>query len=65
MYGLGVPSKSYNILSAQKPILFIGNKKSEIALMIEENNIGWTIDNNDVNQIPTVLNQIYEKIFTQ
>lgn len=61
MYGLGVPSKSYNILSAQKPILFIGNIKSEIALMIEENNIGWTIDNNDVDQIPTVLNQIYEK----
>ena len=35
MYGLGVPSKSYNILAAGKPFMFIGNPKSEIALMIK------------------------------
>lgn len=27
MYGLGVPSKTYNILAAGKPILFIGDLK--------------------------------------
>jgi len=41
MYGLGVPSKSYNILAAGKPILFIGDKNSEIALLIEENRLGF------------------------
>jgi hypothetical protein len=44
MYGLGVPSKTYNILSSGKPILFIGNPESEISLLINEYNIGWSLD---------------------
>lgn len=60
MFGLGVPSKSYNILSCEKPILFIGNLESEIALMIKENKIGWAIENNDAFKIPTILDEIYE-----
>ena len=47
MFGLGVPSKSYNILAAGKPILYLGNKKSEIALMINEHEIGWQFEMND------------------
>lgn len=47
MTGLGVPSKSYNILSAGKPILFIGNKDGEIPLMINENGIGWCFDQSE------------------
>lgn len=41
MYGLGVPSKAYNIMAAGKPILFIGNKNSEIAQMIYQYEIGF------------------------
>ena len=44
MLGLGVPSKSYNIIAAGKPILFLGNKNSEISLMVNENNIGWQFE---------------------
>ena len=47
MYGLGVPSKTYNILAAGKPILFIGDVRSEIALLIKENNIGYVFDKHD------------------
>lgn len=69
MYGLGVPSKSYNILAAGKPIMFIGNPKSEIALMIKSSNAGWVIDNNEITKIPTLLNEIYDqkclKIYSQ
>lgn len=36
MYGLGVPSKSYNILAAGKPILYIGEKNTEIWRVIKE-----------------------------
>lgn len=60
MFGLGVPSKSYNILSCEKPIFFIGDLESEIALMIKENKIGWAIENNDAFKIPTILNNIFE-----
>lgn len=41
LYGVGVPSKSYNILAVEKPILFLGNIKTEIPMFIQENNIGW------------------------
>lgn len=41
MYGLGVPSKSYNIWAAGKPVLFLGDKNSEIARNIAEHDSGW------------------------
>lgn len=41
MRGLGVPSKTYNILAAGKPIIYIGDADSEIAILIDEYNIGW------------------------
>lgn len=41
MYGLGVPSKTYNILASGRPILFFGPKNSEIDLLIRENDIGY------------------------
>lgn len=47
MYGLGVPSKAYNILSAGKAILFIGDLQSEIAVMVKEHGIGYCFDAKD------------------
>jgi len=44
MKGLGVPSKSYNILAAGKPILFFGDENSEISLLINENKVGWSFN---------------------
>lgn len=47
MYGLGVPSKTYNILAAGKPILYIGEKGTEIWCMIEENGNGVCFEPQD------------------
>lgn len=41
MYGLGVPSKTYNILASARPILFFGPKNSEIDLLVREKRIGY------------------------
>lgn len=41
MYGLGVPSKTYNILASGRPILYFGPKGSEIDLLVEEEKIGY------------------------
>jgi glycosyltransferase involved in cell wall biosynthesis len=59
MMGLGVPSKSYNIMAAGKPILYIGDKDSEISLMIEEEGIGWTFQafGSDLKRFLKELNQ--------
>ncbi|WP_300672950.1 glycosyltransferase family 4 protein [Soonwooa sp.] len=45
MFGLGVPSKSYNIMAAGKPILYIGDKDGEIDHVVNENNIGYSFEN--------------------
>lgn len=41
MYGLGVPSKTYNILASGRPILFMGPINSEIDLLVREKKIGY------------------------
>lgn len=61
MLGLGVPSKTYNILSAGKPILYIGEKTSEIGLLIEENNIGKICQSGSIDSIVEGINWFLSK----
>ena len=65
MYGLGVPSKSYNIMAAGKPILFIGNPKSEIARTIQEKDLGYVFDNNDEDGLKSWLSQLSQNKATE
>lgn len=41
MYGLGVPSKTYNILASGRPVMFFGPVNSEIDLLVREKKIGY------------------------
>ena len=43
MYGLGVPSKSYFLMAAGKPLLLIADRESEIGRVIQEEDIGWIV----------------------
>ena len=47
MTGLGVPSKTYNILAAGKPVIAVVDPSSEIGLLIKEENIGWVVASAD------------------
>ena len=58
MYGLGVPSKTYNILAAGKPILYIGEKNTEIWRTVEENQIGFCFEPDDNNGIISFLHSL-------
>lgn len=51
MLGLGVPSKTYNILSVGKPILYIGDEASEVALLVKEQRIGFICKSGDADSI--------------
>lgn len=51
MYGRGVPSKTYNILGAGKPVLYIGPAKTEIGMMVEEEGVGFSFTNEEKNRI--------------
>jgi glycosyltransferase involved in cell wall biosynthesis len=58
MYGLGVPSKTYNILAAGKPILFLGPKDSEIYQLINENDIGWAFDWSELSKLSLFIKSL-------
>lgn len=58
MYGLGVPSKTYYNMAVSKPLFFIGHENSEIARMINENNIGWVCRANDIKKLALTFDTI-------
>lgn len=58
MYGLGVPSKTYNILAAGKPILFIGDLNSEIGLLIKDYDIGYRFSPDDWKGIINFMSEL-------
>ena len=59
MYGVSVPSRIYNILAAGKPFLAVTDPGSELALLIEEEQIGWTVPPRDLNQFVQRLREAY------
>jgi len=53
--GSAVPSKTYGIMAAGRPILFIGPKDSTPARIIEQYNCGWQIECGDVQGLLELL----------
>ena len=58
MFGLGVPSKTYNIMAAGKAVLFIGEPKSEIGLLVKEKQIGHVFEPSDRKGIMQFLSEL-------
>ncbi|ALH82289.1 glycosyltransferase family 4 protein [Sphingopyxis macrogoltabida] len=58
MFGLGVPSKAYFSLAADRPLLAIMDEGSEIALMVQEHRLGWTCIANDPDGIAATIDAI-------
>lgn len=44
MRGVSMPSRTYNILAAGKPMLALTDDESELAFVIEDDNVGWHIE---------------------
>ena len=55
MWGLGVPSKAYNIMAAGKPIIAVVDSSSEMGLLIEEEGIGWVVPPADPSSLAKVI----------
>jgi glycosyltransferase involved in cell wall biosynthesis len=49
MAGLSVPSKLYGIMAAGRPVIFIGPKESESAMVIRKAECGHVINPGDVD----------------
>ena len=57
MLGLGVPSKPYYSMAADKPIFAIMDKGSETYQMVEESEIGWVVEPYDIQKIANKLDE--------
>jgi colanic acid biosynthesis glycosyl transferase WcaI len=60
MWGVSMPSRTYNILAAGKPILALTEKNSEIAKVVDEDKVGWTVLPNEPDMLLKTIFEIYE-----
>ena len=60
MEGLGVPSKSYFAMAADRPILAVMDPKAEISMMVNEHKIGWTCEPSNSVALASTIDMICE-----
>lgn len=53
--GLSVPSKTYGILAAGRPIIFVGDINSSAARLVRENNCGTVVASGDSSSLVHVI----------
>ena len=53
--GVGVPSRLYNHMAAGKAVIGLVDARSETALVIEEERMGWVVPPGDVDELAAVL----------
>ena len=58
MKGLGVPSKTYNIMASGKALLYIGDKNSEVDEYINKYACGWSFCNNEQRELIIFLRSL-------
>ena len=62
MLGLGVPSKAYFSMAADKPLLAIMDEYSEVACMLKKHQIGWVVPPENPELLAKTILEIIEKI---
>lgn len=60
MFGVAMPSRTYNFLAAGKPILALTEPNSEIERIINESGVGWSVPTGDSEKLFEKIIEIYE-----
>lgn len=58
MWGVSMPSRTYNILAAGKPMLALTDDLSELAIVIDEDKVGWHVPPGDVVAFNVAIEEI-------
>jgi glycosyltransferase involved in cell wall biosynthesis len=58
MLGLGVPSKAYFSMAADRPLMAVMESDAEIALMVKEHNIGWVCEPGNPALLAALIDEI-------
>jgi glycosyltransferase involved in cell wall biosynthesis len=53
--GLSVPSKTYGILAAGRPLLFVGDARSDVARLVSENGCGAVVETGDAEGLARAI----------
>lgn len=61
MWGVSMPSRTYNILAAGKPMLALTEEGSELALVIADDSVGWTVPPGRPEALCSAIKEIYER----
>ncbi len=61
MWGVSMPSRTYNILAAGKPILALTERDSELARVVEEDAVGWVVPPNEEEILLETILRIYDE----
>jgi len=56
-----MPSRTYNIMAAGKPILALTDEGSELARVIDEEGIGWHLEPGDAVALEAAILTVYEE----
>lgn len=65
MLGLGVPSKAYFSMAADKPILSVMEEQAEVSNMVREHGIGWVCPPGRPKELAMLFDEIYSTHDTQ
>lgn len=60
MFGVAMPSRTYNILAAGKPVLALTEEGTELAKIIDEDAVGWYVPPRQPEQLLEMIYRIYE-----
>lgn len=55
MRGIAMPSRTYNFLAAGKPVLALCDKGSELARVIDEEQVGWHVEPGDSERLAKLI----------
>lgn len=58
MYGVSMPSRTYNVLGVGKPILALTDKNSELARVVLEEEVGWVVPPNEPEKLLRIIYDI-------
>jgi len=61
MLGVSMPSRTYNILAAGKPILALTEENSELARVVSEDGVGWIVPPGNAAALMTTINEILHR----
>ncbi|MEO7673863.1 MAG: glycosyltransferase family 4 protein [Pyrinomonadaceae bacterium] len=58
MHGVSMPSRTYNILAAGKPMIALAQKNSELARIIDEERVGWIVSPGSPQDLLDTINNV-------